>query len=262
MLYCIIIDKLRLRNLFLCSRIKRKTYKLEKNYAAVNIEETRSIADTVEGWLTDREGQTLYNLAKNCKGEGVIVEIGSWKGKSTIWIGNGSKNGNSVLIYAIDPHTGSLEHQKENNFVKTFEDFKKNIKNAKVDDIIVPIVKTSKDAAKTFNKKVEFIFIDGAHEYNSVKLDFDMWVPKVLNGGIIAFHDTTGWDGPKKLVADYVFKSKYFRNVKLVDGITFAQKIKQNTLKDRIKNICYLLLKNVYGFTDKYRLPIPIRLIG
>ncbi len=163
----------------------------------MNIEEVKKFTNKVEGWLTDKEGETLYNLAKNCKGNGVIVEIGSWKGKSTIWIASGSKSGNKVKVYAIDPHTGSSEHQKEGEKIYTFEEFKKNIKNAKVDDIVVPLVKTSEDAAKNFDEPIELIFIDGAHEYESVKLDFDLWFPKVINGGIMAFHDTLGyWEGP------------------------------------------------------------------
>ncbi len=203
-----------------------------------------------------------YNFAKNCEGNGVIVEIGSWKGKSTIWLGWGSKNGNNVKIYAIDPHTGSSEHQKEGEKIETFEEFKKNIKNAKLDDIVIPLVKTSEEAAKNFNKPVEFIFIDGAHEYEFVKLDFDLWFPKVVNGGIMAFHDTINWEGPKKVVADCVYKSKHFKNINFVDSITFAQKVKQNTLKDQIKNRYVLLLKNLYEFAGKLHLLKSIRIIG
>lgn len=55
-------------------------------------EEIKKLVERVDGWLTHGEGGLLYNLAKNCKGNGVIVEIGSWKGKSTIWLGAGSKD--------------------------------------------------------------------------------------------------------------------------------------------------------------------------
>src|SRR5712691_13572252 len=61
------------------------------------------IAD-VPGWLTDEEGEALYDLARACTGKGVIVEIGSWVGKSTICLGRGSLAGASVPIYAVDPH--------------------------------------------------------------------------------------------------------------------------------------------------------------
>jgi predicted O-methyltransferase YrrM len=70
------------------------------------IEETRRAAKDVPGWLTDAEGELLFNLAKSCSGKGVIVEIGSWKGKSTIWMARGSQAGHGVKIYAIDPHEG------------------------------------------------------------------------------------------------------------------------------------------------------------
>jgi len=196
----------------------------------MEIEKIKKIVHKVQGWLTDREGEFLYNTAKNCKGKGVIVEIGSWKGKSTIWLGKGAKSGNKVKIYAIDPHFGSSEHKKWYGKCWTYEEFKKNIKNAEIDDIVVPIVKISKDAAKDFNEPVEFIFIDGAHEYELVKLDFKLWFPKLINGGIMAFHDTFKWPGPKKVVEKFVLKSKNFRNVGFVDSITFAQKVKQDSV--------------------------------
>ncbi len=166
----------------------------------MNLEETKKFVSTVDGWVTDKEEDLLYNLAKNCKGRGVIIEIGSWKGKSTILLANGTKNGNKLKIYAIDPHTGSPEHRNAYGKVWTFVEFKKNIKNANVDCIVIPIVKTSEEAIKQVNEPVEFIFIDGNHEYKAVKLDFNLWFPKVIEGGIMAFHDTVGIAGSKKLV--------------------------------------------------------------
>lgn len=226
--------------------------------------ETKKIVSKVEGWITDKEGELLYHLAKNCKGNGKIVEIGSWKGKSSILLAHGSKSGNNVSIYAIDPHTGSPEHKETHGEVWTFEEFKKNIKNAKVEDIINPIVKTSEEAAKNFNEPIEFIFIDGNHDYEQVKSDFKLWFPKVIDGGIIAFHDTNTneFPGPKKLVKDEVFKSKYFKNARFVDSITFAQKVKQNSVEDRLKNRYHLLLKNSHEFIAKMQLPKPVKTIG
>src|SRR5204862_2126445 len=56
----------------------------------------------IGGWLTPKEGRLLYELARGCTGRGVIVEIGSWKGKSTIWLASGSRRGPGVFVYAID----------------------------------------------------------------------------------------------------------------------------------------------------------------
>lgn len=220
----------------------------------MNLKETKNFANKIEGWLSEKEGKLLYNLARNCKGNGIIVEIGSWKGKSTIFLGNGSKNGKKINIYAIDSHTGSSEHKKRYGEIWTYKEFKKNIKDAKVNDLIIPIIKTSEEAAKTFNKPIELIFIDGAHEYKLVKLDFDLWFPKVINGGIIAFHDTIGWDGPKKIVTNYVYRSKYFKNIKFIDSITYGKKVKQNSWSDQLKNRYVLLLKNISEFIKRYYL--------
>ena len=215
------------------------------------VQEIREVVAEVDGWLSDMEGEFLYNVAKNCKGKGVIVEIGSWKGKSTIWLAKGSKAGNKIRVYAIDPHIHG-----------TFEEFKSNIKVAKVNDIIIPIIKTSEEAAKTFEEPVEFVFIDGAHEYEMVKLDFLSWFPKLLEGGIIALHDTTGWQGPKKVAKEFVYKSKNFRNVGLVSSITFAQKVRGNSKKDRLNSRCLLFLKYLCEFADRLHLPRPLKLKG
>ncbi|MCX7747178.1 MAG: class I SAM-dependent methyltransferase [Clostridia bacterium] len=210
----------------------------------MKVEEIKVIIEKVEGWLKDREGMLLYNLAKNCQGRGKIVEIGSWKGKSTIWIGHGSKEGKNVDIFAIDPHIGTLYVEGE-KFSGTFAEFKNNISYAKVDDIITPIVKTSEDAAKDFNHPIEFIFIDGLHEYECVKLDFSLWFPKVINGGIMAFHDYYNF-GVTRFVKEYIIKSKHFKNIGLTESILYAQKVEKNSIYDRIRN--RLILSAKVGF--------------
>ena len=225
----------------------------------MQIEEVRKLADKVEGWLTDKEGELLYNLARNCTGRGVIVEIGSWKGKSTVWLGQGSKGGKQVEIYAVDPHTGASEQRAMYGEVWTFEEFKKNIQNAQVDHLVVPLVKTSEAAAGDFNQPVELIFIDGAHEYEAVRLDFDLWYPKVIEGGIMAFHDTIWNEGPKRVVKELVYKSRNFKEIGLVDYITYAQKVRENSLLDRLRNRYLLLWRNIYEVAWKLSLPKPIR---
>ena len=103
------------------------------------------IAD-VPGWLTDEEGEALYNLARACTGEGVIVEIGSWMGKSTICLGRGSLAGSSVPIYAIDPHA---DHR--------FGDFKANVDRAGITDLVTPIASLSQPAADDFHEPISTI---------------------------------------------------------------------------------------------------------
>jgi len=216
----------------------------------------------LEGWLTINEAYLLYSLAKKTRGRGKVVEIGSWKGRSTICLAQGLKdNRTDEKIYAIDPHIGSSEHQGKGK-INTFAEFKKNIKEAGVASVIKSIVKTSHEASKKFNDPVEFIFIDGAHEYEYVKEDFDDWFPKIVNGGIMAFHDTIVWPGPKEVVKDKIFKSKRFKKVGFIDSIVYGTKTEKNNLIDRIRNRYILFLKDLFEFLRIIKFLRPFKKIG
>jgi len=186
----------------------------------------------------------------------VIVEVGSWKGKSTIWLASGSKEGHSVKVHAIDPHTGSPEHGKTSGPVWTFEEFQRNIKRTGIDDLVVPHVDYSTLAARTFTEPVELAFIDGLHEYEGVKDDFEAWFPKVVDGGTMAFHDTTCWPGPLQVVSDCLFKSRHFRRMRFASSLVYGQKVAQNTLLERVANRLMLWAFLTHAFIDRkfYRL--------
>ena len=209
-------------------------------------EKIKSAVSQVDGFLSDNEGELLYNFARKCTRKGAIIEIGSWKGKSTIWLGHGSKNGNRATVYAIDPHVVSHAHRLYRN-VRPFEEFTRNIENAGVNDIVVPIVQTSEKASNNFNSNAELIFVDGAHEYEAVKLDFQLWFPKLLDGGIIAFHDSDRFNkypGPRRVVKELLYNSNNFRNIGFVDSITFGQKVGRNSIKDKLMNRYVLFLSD------------------
>ena len=227
------------------------------------IEYIKERTGKVEGWLTDTEAEFLYNAAKNCQGNGVIVEIGSWKGKSTIWLAKGSKAGSNIKVHAIDPHTGSSEHKERYGEVWTFKEFKENIKRANVADIVVPVVKTSEDAARDWDgKPIELLWIDGGHEYEVVKLDIDLWSPYLTNGGTIAVHDTTWLTGPKRVVKDKIFYSHNFANVRFVDTLTYARKVSVNSLAGRLRNRWVLFLLDAHDWGRGLPLPRPIRILA
>ncbi len=198
---------------------------------------SQKLAKKIDGFLSQNEGELLFKLAKNCPPKTSIVEIGSWKGKSTVFLGLGSQSGNKNKVYAIDPHTGSPEHKKKLGEFSTLKQFKKNIKQANLKQIVVPIVKTSTQAAPSFNKKIGLLFIDGDHSYQMVKKDFQLWFPKIVNGGIIAFHDSNTHFDVKKTVNQFVFTSSNIHHLTFKESILYGQKAKKISLKDRFKNI-------------------------
>jgi predicted O-methyltransferase YrrM len=193
------------------------------------------IAD-VPGWLTDEEGEALYDLAKRCTGRGVIVEIGSWKGKSTVCLGLGSRDGAHARIFAIDPHANYR-----------FGDFKENVDRAGIGDLIEPVASLSQPAADDFEEPIELLFVDGSHEYDLVLEDFEKWVPKVVDGGWVAFHDTTWTAGPRKVVGQAIYRGRVFKDVKFVVGsLTLGRKVGRNELHDRVHNRYVLAVKTAF----------------
>lgn len=186
--------------------------------------ELLALTEKVEGWLTVEEGELLYQLARACTGKGVIVEIGSFKGKSTIWLAKGAMAGAGVHVFAIDPHTGSPEHRHGEQQVWTYDQFVANLQRAGVHEIVTPVVATSAEAAERFDQPVELLFIDGDHRYEMVRQDFDLWFPRLVEGGYLLLHDTIRWDGPRRVAQESVYFSPQFHTVGFVHSITFAQK--------------------------------------
>lgn len=210
-----------------------------------SLEETLKTKNSINGWLTNKEATVLYNLAKNCPQNKAIVEIGSWKGRSTVCLASGSSKGNKAKIYAIDPHTGSNEHKRKLGEVWTFDEFKENIKIAGLTEYVTPLVKTSEEASKTFDKEIGVLFIDGDHSFEAVKQDLELWFPKVTDGGMIVFHDavTTAWKGVATFVEEEVYRSKRFKRPKIASSVVYAQKVKKNSSLDRLENRVRLVWK-------------------
>ncbi len=201
----------------------------------------KELIKDVPGWLSDEEGEALYELAQECTGKGVIVEIGSWKGKSTICLGLGSRAGNGIRIFAVDPHA-DYRHGE----------FKDNIERAGIADLVTPVQGLSQQVADDFDEPIELLFVDGSHEEDDVRADFDKWVPKVVDRGIVAFHDTTWHDGPRKVVAEKIFGSHQFRDVRFVIGsTTVAQKVAHNTPYDRLHARRVQAMKAIFGAVSR-----------
>jgi MMP 1-O-methyltransferase len=216
----------------------------------------RQLLDEIPGWLTYEEGERLYSLASACTGRGVIVEIGSFHGKSTICLALGSKAGKQVPVYAIDPHRRP-----------SWDPFLANLERAGVSDLVRPIRARSQKAAADFDERIELLFIDGNHRYKRVRQDFNRWVPKVVEGGIVAMHDTTWFAGPKRIAEERIFRSREFKDVQFVfSSTTVATKVRENSVLDRLKSRRSLYVKRALELTrrvaDKDRIPVPLQRFG
>jgi len=206
----------------------------------------------IPGLLTEAEVKCLFQLGQFDGCQGVIVEIGSWKGKSTAALARGASRAHDEKVYAIDPHSVLPE---EGYFEDTKTEFLTNIRAAGVDDRVVPMIMTSEAAAQGWRKPVRLLWIDGDHRYESVKLDFLLWEPHLVEGGILAMHDTIRKPGPKRVLWEHVFRSGRFQEIAIVDNITAVRKVRRASPAALIKKCATFGLRAAYIAARKARVP-------
>jgi predicted O-methyltransferase YrrM len=226
------------------------------------IETAVGLAGHVDGWLTPREAGLLYSLAQSCPQDLAIVELGSFRGRSTICLAAGSKAGNGPPVYAIDPHCDG-----------TREEFLRNLEEAGVDDVVRPVVSTSEEANSDWHRSIGLLFIDANHEYEEVKKDYLLWSPFVAEGAVIALHDSTaklsyrlsGYVGPRRVVREFILGSSMYSDLGLTDTITYAVR-RRPDLGDRLSALAFRarkLVPDLLLLTNAYVLPrMPQRLVA
>lgn len=119
----------------------------------------------------------------------VVVEVGSWLGKSTRHIA--SLLPEDGVVYAVDHWLGSHEHQHGNDrpIATLYDQFLSNVIHAGLTNKIIPVRMTSLEAAKTINIAPDIIYLDASHDYESVYKDISAWFPLVKGHGILCGDD-------------------------------------------------------------------------
>jgi predicted O-methyltransferase YrrM len=149
----------------------------------------------IPGMFKHDEMRLLYRTVKSAEGPGDIAEIGSWKGRTTVVMGLALKDAGveDCRIHAVDHHQGGPELEdrvaKEGS---SLDAFRRNVRDSGVANRIEEMVLESDEAARILTERgvrLRLLFIDGAHDEESVRQDIRNWVGLVRPGGIIAFHD-------------------------------------------------------------------------
>ena len=155
--------------------------------------------ENIKGFMPAHEGEALTRWSQKFSKQGPLLEIGTFCGKSTIYICKGAEI-NNQNVFTIDHHQGSEEHQLnqeyfdeeiydfENNCVNTFPIFKKNMHEFKIKNII-PIVADSNDVAQSWSTKLSLLFIDGSHSFKSANADYDNWEGFIKRSCALVIHD-------------------------------------------------------------------------
>ena len=156
--------------------------------------------DKVKGFLDEREADYLYKLALKAGKNGPCLEIGSYCGKSSVYLGMACKE-NSTVLFSIDHHGGSEEQQPGEEYfdpdlmdnemgkIDTLKYFRKTIADFDLEDIVIPLIGRSAIIGGVWKTPLSLIFIDGSHAYESVLSDYNIWANNLIIGGYLLFHD-------------------------------------------------------------------------
>jgi predicted O-methyltransferase YrrM len=163
-------------------------------------EELRRAAEAATGFMPPGEGLALYATAAAYAHRGPIVEIGTYCGKSTIYLAAAARP-RGPLVVTVDHHHGSEENQPGWEYhdpslvdpctgrLDTLPHFRATMAEAGLDDVVIAVVGRSADVARLWRAPLGMLFIDGGHTDSAAQADYAGWAPWVARGGVLAIHD-------------------------------------------------------------------------
>jgi predicted O-methyltransferase YrrM len=157
-------------------------------------------ARAAKGFMPDDEGLFLHARGREAAPHGPLLEVGTYCGKSAIYLGAAARSSASVL-FTVDHHRGSEENQAgwehhdptlvdpESGLMDTLPAFRRTIEAAGLEDDVVAIVGRSATVAAHWRTPLALLFIDGGHGRVPAHQDFDGWAGWVSRGGLLLIHD-------------------------------------------------------------------------
>ena len=160
----------------------------------------RKAAEAARGFMPPDEGLALHDAAAATAVDGPFLEIGSYCGKSAIYLGAAARPAGTVL-FTVDHHRGSEENQAgwehhdpelvdaATGRMDTLPFFRRTIERAGLEDVVVAVVGDSPAIAAHWRTPLGLVFVDGGHALDVVLADYEAWSPHVAAGGMLVFHD-------------------------------------------------------------------------
>jgi predicted O-methyltransferase YrrM len=180
------------------------------------IDEAVAAIDGVDGWLTDAQARRLYAAAASCPPGGWIVEIGSFRGRSTIVLASAAPDG--VEVVAVDPHAGTDRGPGEiSGYAPQAAGdraaFDANLADAGVRDRVRHVAAFSDAAHGDVAGPIDVLYVDGAHRYGPARADLRDWGARVAPGGTMLIHDAFASVGVTLAVLRELVPGRTFRYV-------------------------------------------------
>ena len=191
------------------------------------LEEAWLAAKSIPGFLVEEEARFLGLVAACAPHDGAIVEIGSFKGKSTVMLAKVARHYGLGPVVAIDPHNFNSAELAELRTVagaSSYQEFLNNLDAAGVSNQVEVHRAFSSEIASGWNRPIRFLWIDGDHSYAGAKADFDGFIRHVIPEGIVAFHDALhAFSGPIRVFVEDVLGSDQFGAAGFVHSVAWSQ---------------------------------------
>lgn len=165
------------------------------SFALTSLPEYRRETESIPGMIAPESADILYALCLTQDVQGDVLEIGSWQGKSTSYLGRAVKDSRNGRLFAVDHFRGNVG--KEGLYRVGREDlgdlrgrFDENMARLELDHIVTTLASPSKEAYTVLvGQAFRFLFIDGDHTETGVQQDIELFCPLVLPGGLVVFDD-------------------------------------------------------------------------
>jgi len=194
------------------------------------IDEAWEASRDIPGYLLENEARFLGFLAACTPAKGRIVEIGSFKGRSTVMLAKVAAHYDLGQVVAIDPHNFNLSEKTEVSpeeivrQVSSKDDFLNSLRTAGALEHVEFHHALSVQVSSAWNEPIRLLWIDGDHTYRGAKDDFDGFAPHVRPGGVIAMHDAlNAFSGPIRVFVEEMLHSNKFGAAGFVHSIAWAQ---------------------------------------
>jgi len=177
------------------------------------------------GFLTEREGRFLALIAACAPAQGTILEIGSYKGKSTVGLASIAQRYGLAPVVAVDPHSAPAVTDFGHGLQQSsWDDFRASLRRAGVEQSVEAHRAYSRDLAPGWTRPIRLLWIDGDHTYQGAKADIDLFRKHLTPGAIVAMHDVLhAFEGPIRVFVEELLDSNDFGPAGLCGSIGWAQ---------------------------------------
>lgn len=195
----------------------------------------RARAERARGFMPPDEGLALYEAGVSVDVAGPLLEVGSYCGKSALYLGEAARR-RGRLLFSVDHHRGSEENQPgwewhepdlvdpDVGLMDTLPVFRRTIHDAGLEGTVVAVVGDSHAVAQVWGTALALLFIDGGHGEEPARRDYELWTPHVAPGGLLVIHDVfpdpaDGGRPPYEQIYLPALASGRFREVRAVGSL-------------------------------------------